>query len=345
VKRVRSLLRIMETFHIDDVRDVRRIKRGVYKLTSQTGELLCLKRMRYSEERVRWMDDTLGKMRQAGFVDIAWRNPRERIGTRLFARASRNDHPYILTPWLSGRIPSGSSTNDMREVAQTLARFHKTSRSIHIPSTGVDNWLGCWPQRLQERTKLLERHVAHAKKRVRQRGDVGKMDELLASHGDHLLKRAHTALYLLQNSKYRDLCKRASKRMTVVHGDSGPKNFVMTEQGPCLIDFETLRVDLRVYDVYRLIRLSSKENEWDVRVAEAILDGYQSVNRLERAEFDLLRVWLYFPQKAFRTLRKYERARERQARDKLTRKLRTMLKEDARLYAFLDDLNQYESRE
>ncbi|MGZ6505395.1 MAG: phosphotransferase, partial [Tumebacillaceae bacterium] len=320
----RSLLRIIGSFDLDDIRDVHRIKRGVYKLTSRKGELLCLKRMRYTEERVRWMDKTLGALRRAGFSQLAWRDSNERHGKRLFVKASRKDHPYILTPWLAGRLPSARSTTDMREVAMTLARFHETSHSIDIPHDGMDNWLGRWPERLQERTDLLERHITSAKQRAKRRERLSKMDELLSTHGDQLLQRAQNALRVLKKSDYRDLCKRAARQMTVVHGDSGPKNFVLTELGPYLIDFETLRVDLRVYDVYRLLRLASKDNDWDFTVAQAMLEGYRSVSPLERTEYDLLRVWLYFPQKAFRTLRKFERAREGEERDKLTRKLQNM---------------------
>src|SRR5690606_8894417 len=95
------------------------------------------------------------------------------------------------------------------------------------------------------------------------------------------------------------------------HGDGGPTNFIMNAKGTYLIDFETLRLDLRSYDLYRVIHNSCKDHRWDFEIARAILDGYQSVSKLNETDFRLLKVWTYFPREVFKLLSRYDRSRNR----------------------------------
>jgi Ser/Thr protein kinase RdoA (MazF antagonist) len=83
---------------------------------------------------------------------------------------------------------------------------------------------------------------------------------------------------------------------------------VLTKNGPAFIDLETLRVDLRVYDLFRLIRLAFKKNRWNPGIARAILNGYHSEAPLKPYEYDLLGVWFEFPYKVCKLLGKYDKS-------------------------------------
>ncbi|WP_051330921.1 phosphotransferase [Aneurinibacillus terranovensis] len=158
------------------------------------------------------------------------------------------------------------------------------------------------------------------------------------------MKRAETALNVLNETNYPSFCRKAAKKGTLCHGDSGPKNFVLTNQGNYLIDFETLRVELRIYDLFRLIRLTCKREGWGFINARAILDGYQTVSKLASIEYDLLKIWLQFPYKACKLLASYEKAGQKRRR-LIEHKLEKSLKNERYISGFLKDFDNYMHRE
>lgn len=331
----RSVIRIAEKFHLD-VKRVEMIKSGVYRLVSNSGRQYCLKRMNYPLRYLKWMDVSLRELRQQGFRKLAWRNPHTPQGRILFVRAHGNTAPYILTPWLLGRQPVPTSKEDMNTCAKALAHFHKVGHLIKVSKTGKQNFAGKWPKILNARARVLKQAVAKAKQ---SRGQ-SELDLILRKHGDALLERANSAISRLQQSPYHETCLESSPKITLCHGDSGPKNFVLTAQGPAMIDFETLRIDFRVYDLFRLIRLAGKKNDWDFSIAQTILDSYRSVTELNSNEYDWLMVWLEFPHKVCKVLAHYQRATQAKKRA-LISKIRKAIRNEQKLQPFLQNLAAY----
>lgn len=354
-------------FHLH-VRRAETVKTGVYRLLSTDGNEYCLKRMRYSEARIRWIDDTLRRLRQNGFTSIAWREPQTAAGSLLTVKNNQKI-PYILTPWLAGRQPSAASEDELKACARRLAEFHQAGSSLlkqdTSPAPGALNLLGKWPQQLRQRRNQLARTIRQANTQSKAIGKqqstqmlsiTGKTEplhetwaSLLHRQGTQLLSRADDALQLLQISSYQSLCLQAAQQGTLCHGDSGPKNFVLTEEGPALIDFETLRIDLPVYDLFRMIRLSCKGNGWPFHTARHILDGYRDVTELTAADYQLLQVWLLFPHKACKLAARFNATANsatntdtrRNLHDRFSRDLAKALRDEQNVCEFLQELKTY----
>jgi CotS family spore coat protein len=339
VKNREQVVRTVRRFNITP-KEVHFIKSGVYRLVTSTGRAYCLKRMRYSPERLRWMDEVLQTVQKHGFSALAWRNPKTRAGKTLFVRVGQKRHPYILTPWIPGRTPEPDAPGQMYSCAEALARFHHVGQGIDIPSHGAASLLGEWPRILGARAENLKCHVKKAKGNSERAG----INEMLREHGDWLIERADYALDILARSDYTGLCEEAGETVSLCHGDSGPKNFVLARSGPYLIDFETLRIDLRVYDLFRLVRLACKNKGWEFSIARSILDGYRAVSELMPAEYELLHVWLQFPHKACKLLASYEDAGPRY-RKQLEQKLEKSIKDEQHLPVFFEHYDDYVNKE
>ena len=327
-------IRIARRFGVK-VQEIERIKSGVYRLVSTDNHAYCLKRMRYPRARIRWMDAAMKQLRQQGFTAIAWRDPTSRVGKRLIVTPT-GEFPYILTPWLSGREPHPQSPRDLADCAQFLARFHRAGRWIDTEQKGSPQTVGTWPKLFRIRAE----QIAGYTKRAMRNEFTPSLNTLLRRHGDQLLERCDAAERGLLESDYATLCKRNGPHLTLCHGDSGPRNFVLTDQGPALIDFETLRHDLRVYDLYRMIRLACRDHGWPIASARAVLDGYQTVSKLDPEEIELLSLWFLFPHKPARILAQYDRA-DASRRSALVSKLEKTLNDEANLSSFLQDLYDY----
>lgn len=335
-----EILSLAKTFHVE-VKKVERIKTGVYRLHSTSDQSYCLKRMRYSPARLQWMDRTLLELRRQGFQAIAWRDPQTPMGQTLSIRSKMETSPYILTPWLQGRQPSPQSKQDLMECAKALALFHQTGQRIKLNSDGALNRLGTWPQQFTAWAELIKRYVNLAEQHPKN----GRLNQLLSAHREFLLRRTEQSLQTLNNSNYHKLCKEAAAQGSLCHGDSGPTNFVITEQGAAIIDFETLRIDLRIYDIFRLIRLTcGGSNGWDFTFARHTLDGYQTVSRLAPVEYELLDVWLQFPYKVSKTLSLHDPAATK-TNQVLEDEIEKALLSEQRLPPFLQELRHYAGKE
>ncbi|HEU4963998.1 MAG TPA: phosphotransferase [Bacilli bacterium] len=355
-----SILRLAAKFRLQG-EQVDTIKAGVYRVTSAKGAY-CLKRMRYSAARIRWIDTTLHALQQQGFSHIAWRDREEETGRTLMAKSKQNI-PFILTPWLSGRQPSVNSRDDLIACARRLAEFHRAGQGIELSDTGGQNLIGKWPKLLQKKRDSLAKAVRKASHLTAgsttgsspasnslaqvqsghprlDKTDANRWAHLLRQHGSDLLDRADSALTELENSSYRTLCRQAARQGVLCHGDSGPKNFVITAQGPALIDFETLRIDLPIYDLFRMVRLACKGKGWSFDTARHILDGYNQVTELKPIDYQLLRVWLLFPHKACKLLAKCDFHKPSE-RTRFAHDLERAIRDERHLQEFLNDYDEY----
>lgn len=279
---------------------VTRLRDGVYRIQDRDKKPYALKRMPIDALQLRWIDATLVEMRNVGFTGLAWRDPGHAGGDIPFVRDERGRR-WILTPWIEGRPPDPRRIDAMSRCAVELAHFHRVGRTVvkrggSTPAR-VDH-LGTWQVLAANCEWRLERQIRHV-------ASLGPplTAALLRARADELTAQAQRARRLLQGASYRSLCRDAQKSGSLCHGDCGGGNFLITSAGVILIDFETLRQDLRVFDLFRLLRLTGKQNGWDSEIAAAILQAYGETDEaLRPEEWSLLEGWLRLPLKAVRLL-------------------------------------------
>jgi len=329
-------MEIRKVAHAFDVqvKRTKRVIKGVYRVDRKNGESFALKTMAYPTAQLRWIDATLQRLRDSGFTKISWRDPTQAEGKRLFIQYKGTK--YILTPWIEGRWPSPESPTDMRECGASLACLHKMS----VISQGQQvrmNMIGEWPSELRQKHFTLIKHL-NISRRVQY---PDRFHLFVRRYSHEILSFSKQSLSLLQNSNYREECRRAKPH--ICHGDGGPTNFIINTNGTYLIDFETLRIDLPSYDLYRVIYNSCKDHQWNFRIAHAILEGYQTKVPLTPAHVKLARVWLRFPRTTVLLLNKYYRSSSRDVRRHISAKMPAALVSERRVTSFLKELEQYEN--
>ncbi|MBM7094985.1 phosphotransferase [Bacillus sp. H-16] len=313
-----------------------RIVSGVYKVRLTNGSVYALKSMPYPISKIKWIDRTLNQLRKSGFSKVSWRHPSKKNEKVLYARAASKRVPYILTPWVKGRWASPYSKKDMIASGKILAEFHLHAASIKPSEKGANNRIGSWPSELEEKYLKLNKHIQLAAAG----GYKNILDSHFRTHGEEIKKYAHQSLRLLEKSSYQTACKEALRKNPLCHGDGGPGNIIITKTGPCLIDFETLCIDLRSYDLYRVIFNSCHQHNWDFTSAKHILDGYQSVTSLKKRDFELLKVLLRFPRTTALVLNKYHRSRLKRKK-RVAKKLLQTIHAERKVTSFIHQLDLY----
>jgi CotS family spore coat protein len=204
-------------------------------------------------------------------------------------------HPFIVVPWFEGRWPSPKSLNEMYRCGRTLAKFHQASKGLaaksHPPAVKAARWPAMLKREHQWLVNAINTSQNHPVRRY--------LQPLLAQHGPEILHYADEAKALLKQSNYAALRNSSRHLLHICHGDGGPSNFIFRPNGVYLIDFETMRLDFRAYDLYRIIYNSCKGHHWKFSIARALLDGYQSVSRLTPDDFAFIKIWLRFPKTAW----------------------------------------------
>ncbi|KIL35648.1 hypothetical protein SD71_12165 [Cohnella kolymensis] len=334
----KKVLRIVRGFRLRPLRIIP-IKKGVYRVVLRKGRKYSLKRMPVTAKRLRWMDRSLRCVRRHGFTRIAWRNPQAKAGRRLFVKKRSGGAPYVLVPWINGRWPSVHSRRHMRACGAALARFHQAGRPDRLKRRGAVNKVGQWPEELRARHSLIAKMVRRASRKKNKLS----MDRSLSKHGEEILGFSNQARKLLRERGYRKICRTGSHLTCLCHGDGGPSNFIINSRGTHLIDFETLRIDLRAYDLYRVIYNSCKDHSWKFSIARNILNGYQTVTKLTEEDFAMLSTLLRFPRTTYLLLNRYRRS-NRRVKKLIAKQFYRTLSAERKIAAFLKKLDRYSKR-
>jgi CotS family spore coat protein len=333
MKRTKIAAHVLRGFGVKAMR-IRRAKKGVYRVVLRTGKTYSLKRMPVSPKVLRWMDRSLHSISANGFNRLAWRRRHTKAGRRLLVKAGGRS--YILTPWISGRWAKPRSARDMRACGAALGHFHKAGGRNRRLKPGAVNRVGKWPSELRAKHLMISKLVL---KSARKKHNLHGMDRLLRRHGREILRYSRQARRLLNIRGYRKAC-RNRRLIRLCHGDGGPSNFIRNAKGMHLIDFETLRVDLRAYDLYRVIYNSCKDHAWRFSIARQILDGYQSVTKLSKADYAMLSTLLRFPRTTSLLLNRYRLFNIR-GRKRLAKPFTRALRAERRMAVFIRKLRRY----
>ncbi|SDC80894.1 spore coat protein, CotS family [Melghirimyces thermohalophilus] len=316
------------------VKEMSIVKTGVYRVVTPGGKKYVFKRMAYPPARLRWIDRTLLRLRRDGSVPIVWRRPHKRWENRLFVRVKPQGPPYTINPWAKGRWPSPRSTKEMEACGRLLATFHRSGNNIAIPKKGQNNQMGRWPSYLRSELNVLRRVISKAKRN----GFRSPLDKMLQKHGEEILQMGRAALRALKQSRYPSICQQ--RKATLCHGDGGPSNFLLHGNRLRLIDFETLRLDLPSYDLYRVIFNSCKDHHWNFTIARSILDGYQQVNQLQPSDFEMLKILLRFPRGMCKLIEHYDKKSAKEKR-RIEREFPRILAEERKMNSFIKQLENY----
>ncbi|XID94554.1 phosphotransferase [Paenibacillaceae bacterium WGS1546] len=309
----------------------KKVRGGIYRIVAAGGSAYSLKRMPKQIARLKWVDRMLLKVRQSGSL-VAWRDPRKPAGQKPYA-ISPEGKLFVLTPWLSGRHPSPRSLKDMRACGMALARFHRAGRT-GLASNFAYNEMGNWHSKLRARELYIRNKIAQANRH----GLREPLNRMIKQNGPEIVGYIRQAKSLFRSSGYHSLRANPRKNGVLSHGDGGPSNFILNGKGTHLIDFETLHVDLRAYDLYRVIYNSCKDHQWKFSIAKAILDGYRRVAGLNRSDYKLIRAWLRFPHSTYLVVTPFKRIPFTASR------LQWALKSERRIGPFLAKLDQYAKR-
>lgn len=271
--------------------------REAYRVITDQGER-CFKKVHRNKSKVLFVTEVMRYLQSRGFDRMSACLP-TLDGEMVMEHQGEN---YVLQQWLKGREPDYRNVEEICAAARTLASCHRVGRGFQ-PGKELDanNNLGRWPKKLQADLQDLIRYIELAKNSCSR----SRFDEILLDQADWLLEHAGESIRRLDCPHYRSMVEAAKKAGALIHGDPAVRNFLLQNGEVYLIDFDSTALDINVVDLWKLLRRTLRRNHWDSGLLEKILTSYDGENPLSSKDLQVLRAFLEFPERAWRTAREY----------------------------------------
>ncbi len=208
----------------------------------------------------------------------------------------------FLTEWVKGGQANFRHPIQISEASKSLALFHRAALGYHPPpGIGIRQKAHKLPKLLREKTSEL----AEFRERVAETRYKRRFDLIFLENFDWLISLAERSIEALEGVDYARLAKDYAKEGGFCHGDVAERNFIWKDGAMYIIDFDVCRLDLRITDLYKLIRRTMKRCRWDFNVAQVIIKSYGSVYPVSNDEIRVLYSLLLFPQKYWRIISRF----------------------------------------
>lgn len=284
--------------------------------------------------RIQFMMDGMNYVKNRGFADMASCFP---------AKDGRMIIPYkksyfFLQDWLEGDELNYLRREDMILAAEAIGGFHRASIGF-TPQYGYEpkNKLGKWPKKLKDKRLDLKRYINIAN----EKDEPESFERKVILFSDWLISHAEKSIEKIDNSHYPDLVDEAKDWGSLVHGDTAARNFIRLKNRVCLIDFDSIALDVNVTDLWRLLRRTLSKVGWELSLAEEIIGAYHKYVPVEPRHREVLAAFLQFPEIPWRIIREYYELEDKTLHHELylTEKLENYLNRHREIDSLIKDFN------
>lgn len=151
------------------------------------------------------------------------------------------------------------------------------------------------------------------------------------------------AMQTLNLSDYYELCMRTENEKSFCHHDFTYHNIILGDNMDVhVIDFDYCKREVRTFDISNFMTKVLKRVEWNIEFADAIIESYNSVSKLQDEEYKVLYAYLEFPQRYWRLANRYYYNEVNWGQNTFASKLESIINEKEKYLDFLEKFkNEY----
>ena len=306
--------------------------KGVYYLKTDKGER-CLKKINYGPQKLLFVYGAKQHLLKNGFANL----DQYYLNIENEPYALVNEDLYTLSEWLEGRECDFHNIEEVKIAAKTLAKLHEASKGYDPPENSkLKSDLGRWPHLMEKRIKSFDK----MKDMVRKKNIKSDFDMIYIQSVEFYKDIGKSALNILNNSSYYELCAIAELDKSFCHHDYTYHNIILDESNNVyVIDFDYCKREVRTFDISNFMTKVLKRVEWNMEYAKAIIDSYNSVTNISNDEYKVLYAFLQFPQRYWRLANRYYYNEVNWAQNTFASKLNGIVQEKEKYLCFLDAFN------
>lgn len=227
---------------------------------------------------------------------------------------------YIVKKYVEGRECNVLDIGECVKAAAALAQLHLALRGITLPdplfshqgcvteseNSGQNNESEIYRED-NPRADFDRRNAELVRTRNYIRKSPSKDDFALAFLGvyERYMEQSTLAYTFLNEGCARELQEKQIRERMYVHGDCNHHNVLIAEKGVTFINFEKTGAHLQVKDIYLFMRKILEKNDWCYDLGRSLLEAYQNVLPLDKAELDYLYARFLYPEKFWKIANGY----------------------------------------
>jgi len=264
--------------------------RTTYKVITNHGNF-CLKRMKHGRNKVKNACILTEELLSNNFTNTG-KYFRTKDGD-FYVRYKKNI--FYLTEWLEGEECDLNNIDEAVSCAKLLAQFHFISNKIgrnkfHLRSN-LKNWPNIFTSNLNNIEKFKRIIIS---KRIKNEFDV-----LFLENIDVFYNRGVSAINMVNKSQYYKLSKIANDEKTICHNSFYYQNIIKNKEEYFISDFDSIMIDLQISDLGKFIRrlMFNKNYGWNFDFAKILIEAYNSINKLNKEDLEIMFALIIFPNK------------------------------------------------
>ena len=328
---------MMREFEIERQFDIKiesiKPNKGVYLLKTDKGTK-CLKKINYGTQKLLFVYGAKEHLIKNGFPKV----DRYCLNVDGSPYALVNEDIYTLSEWIEGRECDFRNDDDLIKAARSLAYMHIASKGYEPPENSkLKTDLGRWPNLMEKRVRSFDK----MRDMVRKKGNKTKFDLNYMKAMQFYKDLGKTAMNVLDDSQYMDLCRITEEEKGFCHHDYTYHNIIIdTDECVNVIDFDYCKREIRTYDISAFMIKVLKRVDWNIEYAQLIINAYNEISPLKEEEYRTLFGFLLFPQRFWRLANRYYYNEVNWPLNTFNNKLEELISEQEKYIKFIEDFKK-----
>ena len=318
-------LEVLKQYDID-VKSTRKIRGAILCDTNQG--VFVLKEMQMSDKRIPALHDLYQYIQDQGYqnVDAIVKNKEDSC-----ISVSEEGNRFILKKWFCGKECDNRQEQDVIKSVKNLARLHKIMKNpfdgvVHMEESKIDEFA--------RHNRELKKVRSFLRDRVRK----NEFEICFLKNFDAMYEWAEIANEKLECSRYLQLFEQSKNERCLVHGDYNYHNVIMLDYDVATTNFEHFHGGIQVADFYYFLRKIMEKNRWNIKLGLKMIEEYDKISGLGKAEMEYLAVCTAYPEKFWKVANSYYRSRKSWISAKSIEKLEIAIRQTEEKRVFLQSI-------
>lgn len=263
-------------------------KRDIYVLDTKQGRKI-LKIIDYDDSRLDFICKGIDYIKN-GYKNI--------LNINILPNGKKsviwNGKKYILMDLIEGVECNVANPVDLEITAEAIALMHKASKGFLEKLSKkelIDNIGNYYLKKLfdEDIKELLE-----FKKSVSLYKYKNEFDKIFLDNVDKNIQLIEKCIELLEKSNYYSLWSN-NDYIGLCHNDLAYHNIIIKDKKVNFIDFDYLKIDLKIKDLSNFITKTIKRFGFSIQMCDTIIENYNKVSKLCEDELNVMYIYMLYP--------------------------------------------------
>lgn len=233
------------------------------------------------------------KLEAEGFRNVDMIQPNKEAG---FISYDKYRTPFIVKRAFDGRECSLKDVGDLEQACKNLGALHKNLRKFQ--GDRVDNRES---QSIPVMLKARKQELKRIRNFIKKSGRKTEFELTFTSCYGDFYEEAEQAMTLAQ-TRNSQVFKRG---YGICHGAYHQHNILMISEGTATLNLGQFHYNQQILDLYTFTRKALEKNQYQKKVLEAAMRGYEQELSLEREDYEILLILFTFPEKFWKISNQY----------------------------------------